>query len=112
MGGIGALVDPWYHPWSYFNEPSRLLLAASLLLVDRIWSYLGAIVISGYIVIRFVYFFAVCKGTWLWTFQSKYDPHFIGSYESQILMGLIVLSVGLYHLSRIVLRRRGEIVGG
>jgi len=112
MRGIAALVDPWYHPWGYFNEPTRLLLAASLLVVNRVWSYLGAIGISGYIVIRFVYLYATWKGTWLWSFQTKYDPHFIGTYESQILLGFIVLCVGLYDLSRVVLRRRVEIVGG
>jgi hypothetical protein len=109
MRGIAAMVDPWYHPWSYFNEPTRLLLAASLLLVDRIWGYLGAIGISGYLFIRFVYLFAVWKGQWVWTFQSRYDPHFIGTYESQILLGFIVLCVGLHGLSRVVLLRRDKI---
>ena len=30
-GGIAGLVNPWYHRWSYFNEPSSLLVAALLL---------------------------------------------------------------------------------
>ena len=48
MGGIAAFVDPWYHPWSYFNEPSRLLVAGSLLAMGRAWSDLAAVSLSAY----------------------------------------------------------------
>src|SRR5215831_13200865 len=114
MRGIAPLVDPWYHPWSYFNEPSRLLLACSLLLLDRIWSYLAAITVSGYIFVRFVYLFAVWNGTWFqeWTYLRKFEPYFAGSYESQGLLALIVLAVGLYCLARVALRERAEMAGG
>ena len=114
MRGIAALIDPWYHPWSYFNEPTRLLLASSLLLLDRIWSYLTAIGISGYIIARFVYLFAVWDGTWFqeWAYLRKYEPYFVGSYESQVLLALIVLAGGLYYLARVVWQRHAEIVGG
>lgn len=53
-GGIGALVDPWYHPWSYLNEPSRLLVAASFLAMGKTWSELAAVSLSAYMVIRFI----------------------------------------------------------
>ena len=115
MRGIGTLVDPWYHPWSYFNEPTQLLLASTLLLTGRIWSYLAAIGISGYIVIRFVYLLAVWDGSW---FQERsylgqyFGRYFFGSFESQVLFALIVLVVGLYYLARVVLRRRRDMVGG
>jgi len=113
MGGIAAVVDPWYRPWSYYNEPTRLLVAASLLLVNRAWSYLTAIGIGGYIVVRFLYFFAIWEGTWHWTYLSKYEPHLVAAYENQVLLGLIVVCAGLYYLARGLMRSRSRaIVGG
>jgi len=115
MRGIAALVDPWYHPWSYFNEPSRLLLAASFLLIGRAWSYLATIGLAGYIVVRFGYLFAIWDGTWLqwWTFLRKYEPYFVGSYESQVVLGLILLCLGIFYLVLAPLQpKHGEIVGG
>ena len=98
MGGIAALVDPWYHPWSYFNEPSRLLVAASLLAIGRAWSDLAAVTLSAYMVIRFIYLFAMWNGSWQWSFLSKYEPYFVGSYESQYLLALVILCVGVFYL--------------
>jgi len=115
MRGIGALVDPWYHPWTYLNEPSRLLIAASLLLIGRAWSDLAAIGLSGYMVVRFGYLFAIWDGTWSqeWAFLRQYEPYFVGSYESQIVIGFIVLIVGMFYLTRkVLLRSRVEVVGG
>ena len=115
MGGIGALVDPWYHPWSYLNEPSRLLVAALFLLPGRAWGYLASVGITGYLIIRFAYLFATWNGPWLqeWVFLRKYEPYLVGSYESQFLIGLIVLCSAIFCLTRnILLRRRAVIVGG
>ena len=107
MGHIAALVDPWYRPWSYLNEPTCLLLTTSLLLVNRIWSYLIAIGISAYIVARYVYCFAFWDGTWLWEWAHlrKYDLHVAAAYESQILLAAICLGAGLYYLSSAVFKR-------
>jgi hypothetical protein len=104
MGGIAALVDPWYHPWSYLNEPTRLLIAASLLVVGKTWSDLAAVSLSGYMVIRFIYLFAIWNGDWQWSFLGKYDPHFVGTYESQCLLAAIILCVGAFHLRAGLLR--------
>jgi hypothetical protein len=98
MGGIAALVDPWYHPWSYFNEPSRLLVAASLLAMGRVWSDLAAVSLSGYMVIHFIYLFAMWNGSWQWSFLSKYESYFVGSYESQFLLALVILCIGVFYL--------------
>ena len=108
MGGIAALVDPWYHPWSYFNEPSRLLIAASLLAMRRTWSDLAAVGLSAYMVIRFIYLFAILNGDWQWSFLSKYEPRFVGSYESQYLLASIILCVGVFHLMARILRELGK----
>ena len=106
MGGIAALVDPWYHAWSYFNEPTRLLIAASLLVAGRTWSDLGAVSLSGYMVIRFIYLFAIWDGDWQWSFLSSYDPHFVGTYESQYLLAAVILCVGGFYLITRILRHR------
>ena len=98
LGDIGTLADPWYHPWNYLNEPTLLVFTASLLLIDRICSYLLAIGISGYIALPFV----TNDNAWLM------DPHFVGSYESQILLALTILGLGLYCLSRSILRVAGD----
>ena len=48
---IGAcVVCPWYYPWSYANEPTLLLVAASFLCIRRKWSYTLALGISGYLI--------------------------------------------------------------
>jgi len=114
MGGIAALVDPWFRPWSYWNEPSRLLLAASFLLVGRSWSYLAATGLSGYVVLKFAYLIASWNGPWLneWTYLRKYDLYFVYAYESQILLAALVLIVALYYLGRGVLWRGGSGIGG
>jgi hypothetical protein len=39
---------PWYYPWSFTNEPTRLLLAACGLRLSMKWSYLAAIGLSGF----------------------------------------------------------------
>ena len=39
---------PWYYPWSFTNEPTRLLLAACGLCLSMKWSYLAAIGLSGF----------------------------------------------------------------
>jgi hypothetical protein len=105
MGGIAALVYPWYHPWSYFNEPSRLLVAASLLTIGRAWGDLAAVSLSAYMVIRFIYLFAMWNDSWHWSFLSKYEPYFVGSYESQYLLALVILCAGVFYLMAEILRR-------
>ena len=114
MGGIGALVDPWYHRWTYFNEPSRLLVAALFLLPGRVWGYLASVGITGYMVIRFVYLIAIWNGSSLqeWVFLRKYEPYLVGSYESQYLFGLILLCLGIFYLTQnILLPTHTSIVG-
>ena len=107
MGGIAAFVDPWYHPWSYFNEPSRLLVAALLLTIGRPLSDLAAVGLSAYMVIRFIYLFAIWHDSWQWSFLSKYEPCFVSSYESQYLLALVILCVALFYLMAGI--RRGKV---
>jgi hypothetical protein len=100
MGNIAALVDPWFRPWSYLNEPGRLLLAASLLLIGRRWSYYAAIGLTAYMVIRYVYLFALYGLTlsYEWSYLSKNEPYFVGSFDSQYFLALIILCSGTVYL--------------
>ena len=42
MSGVVGMVSPWYHPWSYFNEPTRLLLAAACLWLGKLEQFRGS----------------------------------------------------------------------
>ncbi len=53
-----GVVNPWYYPWSYFNEPTLLLAAAVFLRMDRIWTNCGSCILSGYLLGYFVWLFA------------------------------------------------------
>ena len=101
---FACVVCPWYHPWSYTNEPSLLLVAAALLLFRRVWSYLGAIGLIGYMAFHFVYIFTIWEGTWMeeWAMLRKYEPYFVGSWESQYVFGFIILALSIFHFSRAV----------
>ena len=75
-----------------------MLVAASLLAMGKTWSDLAAVSLSAYMVICFVYLFAMWNGSWQWSFLSKYEPYFVGSYESQYLLALVILCVGVFYL--------------
>ena len=47
-GGLMCYLCPWYYPWSFTNEPARLLLAACGLSLSMRWGYLMAIGLSGF----------------------------------------------------------------
>src|SRR5688572_24166093 len=40
----------WYSPWSFFNQPTLLLLAAVALLFSRKWTYVIALGLPGYVI--------------------------------------------------------------
>ena len=44
--GLICYLCPWYYPWSFTNEPTRLLLAACGLSLSMKWSYLAAMGLS------------------------------------------------------------------
>ena len=70
-----------------------MLVAASLLAMGKTWSDLAAVSL-----ICFVYLFAMWNGSWQWSFLSKYEPYFVGSYESQYLLALVILCVSVFYL--------------
>src|SRR5882724_1066076 len=52
---FACVVCPWYHPWSYTNEPTILLVAALSLRANRWWGNAIAFVLPGYLISSFVY---------------------------------------------------------
>ena len=57
-----------------------------------------AVGLSAYMVLRFVYLFATWPYDWQWSFLGKYGDDFIGSYESQYLLALVILTAGAFNL--------------
>jgi hypothetical protein len=45
-------ICPWYFPWSFTNEPTRLLAASCLLRTGRTWGYSAAIALCGFILLE------------------------------------------------------------
>lgn len=111
MGGIACLVCPWYDPWSYTNEPTRLLIAASSLWLSRAWSYVIALALGGYMFGYFVYLFAVSDATLLkeWRYLQKYEPYIVGSFDSQYILALIISSFAAFYLAQNVLRKEASL---
>jgi hypothetical protein len=107
MSGIACVVCPWYHPWSYTNEPTRLLVAASCLWLSRAWSYVIAFALSGYMVAYLVYLFDVSGTTLLheWRYLQRHEPYIVGSFHSQYILALIVSSFAAFYLVRDILRK-------
>ena len=82
-----------------------MLVAASLLAMGKAWSDLAAVSLSSYMVSHFIYLFGIWNGSWQWPFLSKYEQYLVGSYESQYLLALVILSVGVFYLLAGTLRR-------
>src|ERR1700738_139685 len=108
---FACVVCPWYHPWSYLNEPTILLLAALFLRVNRWWGSTAAFILSGNLIGSFVYLLSripydpviALRGDW--RLIQKYYPHIVGSWDSQYLFALIVLCCSMFYLARAILRR-------
>jgi len=99
MSGIVGVVSPWYYPWSYVNEPTRLLLAAAFLLLAKLWSNIAAVVLAGYMVAYFVYLVIVSNVTLAqeWRYLRQFEPYLVGSFDSQYVFALILFSFGVYY---------------
>jgi hypothetical protein len=109
-GGIACVVCPWYHPWSYLNEPTILLVAALLLRANRWWGHTFALVLAGYLIGSFIYLLsriedpvAGLRGDWR-LIRMQY-PYIVGSWDSQYLLAVIILCCSTFYLARSILRR-------
>jgi hypothetical protein len=107
---FACVVCPWYHPWSYTNEPTILLVAALSLRANRWWGNAIAFVLAGYLIGSFVYLLsriedpvAGLRGDW--RLIRKFYPYIVGSWDSQYLFALIILCCSIFYLARAILRR-------
>ena len=107
---FACVVCPWYHPWTYLNEPSLLLVAALLFRVNRWWGNTIAFGLAGYLIGSFIYLLsrtedpvAGLRGDW--RLIRMHYPYIVGSWDSQYLFALIILCCSIFYLTRSILRR-------
>jgi hypothetical protein len=102
MSGIVGVVSPWYHPWSYSNEPTRVLLAATCLWIGKLWSNIVALLLAGYMVAHFVYLVSFSSVTFAqeWKYLRQFEPYLVGSFDSQYVLALILFSFAVYYSLR------------
>src|SRR5262249_9194841 len=104
----GGVVSPWYFPWSYFNEPTLILVAAISLRINRSWSDWTSCVVSGYLVGYCIWLFATYSGGFKMAIHYqiaswKYQP-FTGSWDSQYLFAAVILLIALSSATRRIIR--------
>src|SRR5215813_7816667 len=81
---------PWYHPWSYLNEPTILLVATLFLRLNRWWSNAFSLLLSGYLIGHFLRLLMIIEdpltALWYdWRLIRAYYPYIVGSWDSQYL---------------------------
>ena len=99
--GIACVACPWYDPWSWFNEPSLLLVAAFFLRLNKLWSWVIALILSGYLLGYFIFLLLRFGGIMAglradWRAIRMFYPYFIGSWDSQCLLRLSFYAVPAY----------------
>ncbi len=107
---FACVVCPWYHPWSYLNEPTILLVAAVFLRANRWWGNTTAFILACYLIGSFIYLLsriedpmAGLRGDWR-IIRMDY-PYIVGSWDSQYLFALIILCCSIFYFARTILRR-------
>jgi hypothetical protein len=107
---FACVVCPWYHRWSYLNEPSLLLAAALLLRVNRWWGNTIAFGLSGYLIGSFIHLLtriedpvAGLRGDWR-LIRMQY-PYIVGSWDSQYLFAFVILCCSTFYLTKSILQR-------
>ena len=108
---------PWYHPWSYLNEPTILLVAALFLRANRWWTNTVALLFSSYLIGYFVrLLLSLDDPIMALSYDLKlirmYYPYIVGSWDSQYLFALIVFCYSALSLKRNFLSRKITSPGG
>lgn len=106
--GVGV-VNPWFYPWSYTNEPTTLLVAALFLRANRWWGNVTSLVLSGYLIGYFLHLLTVIYDPWEglrndWKIIRRNYPYVVGSWDSQYMFALAIFSVSAFFLIRGILR--------
>src|SRR5262245_58430864 len=58
---FACVVCPWYHPWSYWNEPTVLLVAEVFQRFDYWWANAIAMAFATYVIGWAVYLFSIIE---------------------------------------------------
>jgi hypothetical protein len=108
---FACVVCPWYHPWSYFNAPTVLLVAAAFLRLNQWWAHSIAMALAGYVIGWVIYLLSLVDNPWAalraeWKISREWYPYFVGSWDSQYVFALIICGCSGVYLMRDILRRR------
>ena len=93
---------PWYYPWSYFNEPTILLVAAFFLFLGRIWSYALSSCLSGYLVGQLISLYVVHDLSPLAMLLDP-DARIIYEWQTQYILASAILLLTAFYLVRAVM---------
>jgi hypothetical protein len=102
-----CLYCPWYSTWSFTNEPSILLLATFLILINKRWSYLIAIILSGYIAavgLFHLIFRSMSMFEW-WEGVQIYEKNIFLAIEIQWFLAAIVFMLSTFYLIQDILSK-------
>ena len=102
---------PWYHPWSYLNEPTILLAACLFLRVNRWWGNTVALLLTLYLIGYFVHLFLLfADPVSVFILSLKrlpmFYPYIVTSWESQYLLALILFCYAVISLPTNLRSRR------
>ena len=105
---FACVVCPWFHPWSYSNEPTLLLFAAVSARMNRWWGSVVALVLTGYLV---GYFLSLLSRIDAWQglrndwklIRADY-PFIVGSWDSQYAFALVIFCCSGFFITRDILR--------
>lgn len=107
---FACVACPWFHPWSYLNEPTILVVSALFLSTNRWWSNTIALFLSGYLIGHFIHILLIIDDP---VMALRYDwkvirmdyPCLVGSWDCQYLFALIVFCYSAVSL-RLTFKRK------
>ena len=108
-GGLNCYLCPWFYPWSFTNEPTRLLLAACGSCLGMRWSYLAAIGLSGFTLFQGISFSAslfhdgMLLESWMGIWQ--YHSNLMLSLHVQYILASIIFVYAVVCFGKSIFRR-------
>lgn len=99
---------PSYHPWSYLNEPTILIVSSLFLNANRWWANTVALLVSGYLIGSFVHILLMFDNPVIydWKLIRMYCPYLVDSWDRQYLFALVVFCYSALSLKKNFLCRR------
>lgn len=86
-------ICPWYHRWSFTNVPVRLLAAACLLRVGRVWGYSAAIALCAFVLAESVpWFIGIYRRSLIFNLSEAWEANpFLSLHIQNLLAGIILV---------------------